>query len=134
MNAITETLTEKITVTEALTRVNEYLKQGNAGCSDKVVLFYRITPYANESGYINWILASKYSARNQMMGVKNVRTPWYGTPSSEHFLEDFLSVFVELRARMTREITHARGFYEDITILDGYRASDEVDKLDEIFV
>ena len=123
----------EMTVTSALTQANEYLEHHNSGYVDKIVMFYNITPYPSGGGYISWTLGSKYSARHQMMGAKNVRTCWTGNPPERYFLDTFLKDLIELRHRMIREVTRCRDSYDYLFDLEAYRATDEIDKRDVLF-
>lgn len=121
------------TVEEALTAVWKILCHINMNMSDQIVLFYKITPYVKgTNGYISWFLSSKYSARNQTIGIPNIRTCWCGNPPDEHFIEQFRNSVVDLRRRMTNAI-HEKTEYDYYYDLEGYRATDEVNQLDAIF-
>ena len=133
-----------MSVKDALTDAWGTIQHANCDYQDKIVLFYRITPYNSKkddkdkindvyAGYISWKLASKYSARSQFYNPEPCGSCWRGSPPDKNFLETILSEIVEIRRKMTRAVSSARLKNDYVDELDGYRCSDEVSELDAIF-
>lgn len=96
--------------------------------------FYKITPYIPETdGYIHYFLASKYSSRNQLLGIPSLRTTWIGIPP-ESFEGNLRKEISDLRKRMSEAIHSTIIQNEHISELDAYRATDEINEWDKPFL
>ena len=127
-------MTKQMTVKKALTEVWKTINYINAASVDKIVMFYKITPYVKGTdGYISWFLCSKYCARNQELKIPFIRTPWFGTPAEDHFVKQAKEECYKLKHRMNEAI-HFKPPYDYIDDLEGYRASDEVNEIDTVFM
>jgi len=125
------------TAKEALAKAWKYIQGVNAGHTDKVVMFYNISPYIDRDfnsndGYIHWFLSSSYCARNQILGRRNVRTCWIGQPPDQHFIDSVLKEAVNIRNQITDEI-HNTPKYNYLQELDSHYATDEISGLEESF-
>ena len=126
------------TAKEALKEAWGYLQVVNAGHTDKVVMFYNISPYPDRDfkagdGYINWFLSSSYSARNQILGKYNVRTCWFGSPPEKYFIDSVLKESVGLQERMAAQVYSLTNNYEYLVELDKHYATDEISGLEGCF-
>jgi len=126
-----------MTAKEALTKAWSIINHANQTYTDKIELFYRITPYTNRNfnahdGYISWFLASNYCSRNQLLKIIPQRTCWVGQPPDEYFIKNLTKEMFELRKRMSIAIKNITN--DNLDQYDAYRCSDEIHPLDIIFL
>lgn len=116
-----------------LKEANHTIDHFNSGYTDKIVFFYYVT---NEN-YIMWFLASKYTARNQLLKLPPVRTCWIGCPPEDHFLKDLMDQLFGVRLQMDENLRNITKEQCDDAYwgeLQPYVGTDELRPTDRLFI